>query len=218
MEYMKTQPDKSFDLAIVDPPYGEGDLIMTNNPTPKERKNKNRQKYDIKEWNNEKPTQEYWNELWRISKNQIIWGGNYFNLPISRGWIFWDKKFENTFNFSAGELAWTSFDKILKKYTLSSKSETKGGINRIHPNQKPVALYKWLLKNYAEPGQKILDTHLGSGSSAIAAHYFGCDFVGCEIDKEYYDAMMKRFKRETSQIAMFEGISTNISRLFFSSD
>ena len=146
----------------------------------------------------------------RVSKKQIIWGGNYFTdyLPPKMGWIVWNKMQRN-FSLADGELAWTSFNKALRIFDMSRAgaliNNNKTG-KRFHPTQKPIALYKWLLKNYAKPGQRILDTHLGSGSSAIAAYYFGCDFVGCEIDKEYFDEMMKRFKRETSQIAMFKGI------------
>ena len=196
MEYMATQPDKSFDLAIVDPPYGIGvnSMNMGSRTTVKP---------DAKKWDDKPPPDEYFVELKRVSKHQIIWGGNYFKqLWPTRCFIVWDKG-ESMYgrSFADGELAYTSFDKSAKIFKKNPMDLT-----RIHPTQKPVILYKWLLKNYAEPGQRIIDTHLGSGSSAIAAHYFGCDFVGCEIDKEYFDAMMKRFKRETAQIAMFEGI------------
>jgi len=209
MEYMATCEDKAFDLAIVDPPYGKN--IASKSNTGKSGGTDNRwvtEKADFyipKKWDNKKPDKKYFDELFRVSTNQIIWGANYFQLPTSSGWIFWDKK--SSGNYSDGELAFSSFEKPLAKFEwLWNGFRKEQPEIRIHPTQKPVALYKWLLKNYAEPGQRILDTHLGSGSSAIAAHYFGCDFVGCEIDKEYYDAMMKRFKRETAQLAMFEGI------------
>ena len=149
------------------------------------------------------PSQEYFDDLIRVSKNQIIWGANHFidNFNFSANspcWIMWDKKFSDEVTFAQFELAWTSFKTTCKKFDKSPNDA-----QRIHPTQKPVKLYEWLLGNYAEPGQRILDTHLGSGSSAIAAHYFGCDFVGCEIDKEYFDAAKARVDQETRQIAMF---------------
>ena len=205
MEYMATQPDNAFDLAIVDPPYGIDvaavGTVGGNNCA--EAKN-----YGAKDWDTSPPTKEYFAELRRVSKNQIIWGANHFisNLAIdSSCWIVWDKN--NSGNFADCELSWTSFDTAVRKFTFTWNGMIQGNMKnketRIHPTQKPVALYKWLLQNYAEKGQRILDTHLGSASSAIAAHYFGCDFVGCEIDKEYYDAARARFKRETRQLAMF---------------
>lgn len=204
LEYMASLPDKAFDLAIVDPPFGWGDEMFLNRPTSSKRDNKLGIKYEHRVWNDEPPTPEYFTELRRVSVNQIIWGGNYFTLPISRGWIFWDKQFEFTHTFSAGELAWTSFDKILKKFTLSSKAETNGGMDKIHINQKPVALYKWLLTNYAKPGDTVLDTHLGSGSSRIAAYDLGFDFVGVELDKDYFDAQEARFAQHIAQANLFE--------------
>ena len=190
MEYMATLPDKAFDLAIVDPPYG----------------------INIAEWDKNIPSEKNFTDLFRVSKNQIIWGGNYFNLPHTEGWICWHK----TYNYGDGgfkgmsdfELAWTSFLKKAKYYPYQYIGNCIGGkpnyyFIRIHPTQKPVALYDWILRNYAKPGQRILDTHLGSGSSAIAAHYFGCDFVGCEIDVDYFNAAKERFDRETRQVAMF---------------
>lgn len=203
MEYMATQPDNAFDLAIVDPPYAWGENVMSYTATPKARKNKRTQKHANKNWNAEPPSLKYWKELKRVSKNRIVWGGNYFPLPISRGWIFWDKGYENTNNFSAGELAWTSFDRILKKIYITNRIMPHEIGSNIHPTQKPVKLYEWLLANYAEKGQRILDTHLGSGSSAIAAHYFGCDLVGCEIDPDYFQAAKARLENETRQVAMF---------------
>jgi len=208
MEYMATQPDNAFDLAIVDPPYGikYNNVLHPDRPT-KKWKNPNSQVY--KNFNDGKqPNKKYFSDLFRVSKNQIIWGANnFYGVPANGGWIVWDKKVDPKERLSMAELAYSSFNKkiMIFRYLWAGFKKEKQ-VKRIHPTQKPVALYNWLLKNYAEPGQRILDTHLGSGSSAIAAHYFGCDFVGCEIDKEYYDEMVKRFKRETSQIAMFEGI------------
>lgn len=196
MEYMATCKDKEFDLAICDPPYGAGGDIFSFEINLKNKKTN----HTIKNWNENRPDEAYFKELRRVSKNQIIWGGNYFtdNLPISRGWIFWNKRYEKMHSFSDGELAWTSFDKNLKMFTY--RGELTGAI---HPTQKPRKLYDWVLEHYSEKGQKVLDTHLGSGSSAIASHYFGVDFVGTEIDKEYYDKTMKRFKEETLQIKLF---------------
>ena len=204
MELMAQFPDKYFDLAIVDPPYGWGDTFFSLTATPKARKNKRTKKHETKDWN-EIPKKEYWNELFRVSKNQIIWGGNYFAdvLPISRGWIFWDKGYENTNNFSAGELAWTSFDKILKKIYITNRIMPHQIHENIHPCQKPTKLYDWVLQNYAEEGDLILDTHLGSGSIAIACHDYGFDLTACELDKEYFDKAMERIKNHVSQLKMF---------------
>ena len=209
MEYMKTLPDKAFDLAIVDPPYGIGfdgeSEGMANNNSDKWESARGAG-YERKEWDKEPPPANYFNEVRRVSKNQIIWGGNYFELPQSSGWIFWDKGVAKGFTLSPGELAWTSYKKSIRKIELlwAGFRKCEEG-KRIHPTQKPVKLYEWLLSNYAKPEMKILDTHLGSGSSAIAAHYFGCDFVGCEIDADYYQAAVARFERETAQIDMFGG-------------
>ena len=213
VEVMKGFEDNQFDLAIVDPPYGigAGKRIGT---TYKEGvlKNKkgfgNNKLYTAKSWDNEVPTAEYWEQLFRVSKNQIVWGGNYFTsfLPESRGWIYWDKKIINfqIDNYSDGELAWTSFDCVLRKVTydwigLGYCNSTEKG-TRIHPTHKPVFLYEWILQKYSEAGMKILDTHLGSGSSRIAADKAGLDFTGIEIDKEYFDLSEKRFKQYKSQL------------------
>ena len=203
---MKHYPNKFFDLAVVDPPYGIGvdgaiHIRKPDRPSTWDMV----EKYERKEWDRATPTAEYWEELFRVSKEQIVWGGNYFTefLPPSKCWIFWDKLFDKTFNFSHGELAWTSFDKQLFKVTKSSKAETNGGKNRIHPTQKPVYLYDWCLKQFADSDWKILDTHLGSGSSRIAAHKAGLDFVGFEIDREYFDNGNKRFKNFVSQGVLF---------------
>ena len=203
--YMKQCEDKQFDLAIVDPPYGinmDGDINIRK-PDRKSTWNK-KDKYTRKDWDKETPSDEYWTELFRISKNQIVWGGNYFtdNLPVSKCWVFWDKMFDKTFNFSHGELAWTSFDKQLLKYTISSKAETRGGKDRIHPTQKPKKLYEWLLTKFANEGDKIIDTHLGSGSIALACWNMKYDLVGIEVDKEYYTKASKRLEAHKKQLTL----------------
>lgn len=203
MEYMAGLPDKAFDLAIVDPPYGikrdKGFGGFGGFGKPIARK-----QYKG-EWDSARPDDAYFKELLRVSEHQIVWGGNFFTdqLPQNNHWIFWDK--QNTMpTFGDGELAWTSFDRnSVKRHILQYNGLLGRELERIHPTQKPVKLYEWLLTNYAKPGQRILDTHLGSGSSAIAAHYFGVDFVGCELDKDYFDAAKKRFEQQTAQLAMF---------------
>lgn len=199
---MKQYPDKFFHLAIVDPPYGIGadgaiHIRKPDRPSTWDMV----EKYERKEWDRAIPTAEYWKELFRVSKEQIVWGGNYFTefLPPSKCWIFWDKLFDKTFNFSHGELAWTSFDKQLFKVTKSSKAETNGGKNRIHPTQKPVYLYDWCLKQFADSDWKILDTHVGSGSSRIACHKADLEYVGFEIDLDYFKAQEVRWKNFTTQ-------------------
>jgi site-specific DNA-methyltransferase (adenine-specific) len=196
MEYMSSLPDKAFDLAIVDPPYGIGESGGAKRTRGSKKTNGLK-----KDWDNQRPSKEYFDELNRVSKNQIIWGGNYFAdlLAPSRCWLYWQKDMGG--DFSDGELAWTSFDKVLKQFR--KRSDT---FNRIHPTQKPVKLYEWLLANYAKEGDRILDTHLGSGSSAIAAHYGGFEFVGMELDKDYYESAVKRFNEETKQVDMFAGV------------
>ena len=200
MEYMATVPDKYFDLSIVDPPYGIGahkEIGLGNSRNG----NRKASKWMGGDWDNEKPSDEYFNELFRISKNQIIWGGNYFDLPPTRCFLIWDKV--QRIDMADCELAWTSFKTSARIYEFS-RSNLQGFRNpdRFHPCEKPVALYEWLLTNYAKKGQRILDTHLGSGSSAIAAHYFGVDFVGCELDKDYFDAAKARFDMATKQLAI----------------
>jgi site-specific DNA-methyltransferase (adenine-specific) len=191
MDFMATLPDKAFDLAIVDPEFGIG---IGNSPrlvTDKGLK--------AKDWDNKPIDPQYFVELFRATKNQIIWGGNYYALPANKHCVIWDKMQPESLSFGMFDYAWTSFDGANKIFRRSVQDE-KG---KIHPTQKPVTLYKWLLTNYAKPGHRILDTHLGSGSSAIAAHNFGFDFVGCELDKEYYDAAVRRFNKATAQISMF---------------
>lgn len=193
MEYMATLPDAAFDLAIVDPPYGINVTAMNmgsrKTVTPNKEKN----------WDCEVPKQEYFDQLKRVSAEQIIWGGNYFQLPPTRCWLIWDKG-ESMYgrDFAEAEMAWTSMDKVVRLFKHGPNQ-----LDRIHPTQKPVKLYEWILANYAKPGQRVLDTHLGSGSSAIAAHYFGVDFVGCELDKDYFESAKKRFEQQTAQLAMF---------------
>ena len=196
MKLMARYEDNYFDLAIVDPPYGIGDKFK-GGKTGKMNFNE----VVNKGWDIKPPTKEYFKELIRVSKNQIIWGGNYFldNLQSSRCFIVWDKKISQDFSLAMCELAWTSFDKLAKIYRLSVPKV--GG--KIHPTQKPVKLYEWLLMNYAEKGNKILDTHLGSGSIALACHNLGYDLTACELDKEYYDAAIKRIEQHKAQIRMF---------------
>lgn len=192
IEGMKQFPDKIFDLAVVDPPYGIGAGKGVGVTRGKENQ------YTVKDWDSSIPEQTYWNELWRVSKNQIVWGGNYMTdyLKPSRGWIYWQKMMGG--NYADGELAWTSFDRNLKEFT---KRSDQG--NRFHPTQKPIKLYEWIFANYAEDGNLILDTHLGSQSSRIAANKAGLDFVGFEIDREYFDNGNTRFKNFVSQGVLF---------------
>lgn len=199
LDYMRTLPDKAFELAIVDPPYGIG--VNVNMGRRKGQKNSGYHKYAGEDKCAPKP--EYFIELQRVSKNQIIWGANHFIESMGAAiyspcWIMWDKGFSDEVTFAQFEMAWTSFKSTCKKFDKSPNDA-----RRIHPTQKPVKLYQWLLANYAKPGDRILDTHLGSGSSAIAAHYGGFDFVGIELDEDYYKAARERFDRETSQVAMF---------------
>lgn len=209
MEYMETIPDHYFDLAVVDPPYGINVGVSVGGG---KSFNGNRRKKIInpKVYTGfddcQAPDKKYFIELMRISKHQIIFGGNYFVEYLKRSscWIVWDK--QNSGDFADCELAWTNFKTAVRKYSFKWNGMLQGDMKnkeyRIHPTQKPVKLYQWLLKNYAESGQKIFDSHLGSGSSAIAAHYFGCDFIGCEIDKVIYQSAVERFNYETRQMAL----------------
>lgn len=199
MEGMKEFPDKYFDLAIVDPPYGIG-----VNHNMGRRKGDKPSNFKPAVWDKEPPPIEYFNELIRVSKNQIVWGANHFisRMPFdSSCWLMWDKGFSEDVSFAQFEMAWTSFDGVCKKYDKPSIQQ-----DRIHPTQKPVQLYRWILKNYAGSsiGTKILDTHLGSGSSRIAAYDMGFDFYGFEIDKDYYEAQEKRFKQHKAQLKIFQ--------------
>jgi site-specific DNA-methyltransferase (adenine-specific) len=205
MEYMKTLPDKYFDICIADPPYGvsyargkNGWGVCDNRPDLE----------DVK-WDKEIPRKEFFDELLRVSDKVIIWGGNYFThlLPVSKCWIVWDKcnGTTNKSVFADAELAWTNMTKVVKMFHLRQMgfiSDTKDG-KRIHPTQKPTELYEWLIKNYAKEGDIIFDPMMGSQSSRIAAHRLGFDYVGCELDKEYFDKGCERFKNETMQLSLF---------------
>ena len=195
MQLMSRYPDNYFDLAIVDPPYGIGNKLVDGGGTRKAKFDNNR---DSIKWDNV-PTQEYFNELFRVSKNQIIWGSNYFNLPTTRCNIIWDKIQE--FTGSDFELAWTSFDKASKAFRMSRVEAYSQG--KIHPTQKPIKLYNWILDKYANEGDKILDTHLGSGSIAIACHDYGFELTACELDKEYFDKAIQRITNHTNQQKLF---------------
>jgi len=196
LEAMKQMDDNEFDLAIVDPPYGIG--MDGGNVGYKGFNN-----FTKKNWDKEIPSKEYFNELFRVSKNTIIWGGNYFPLPPTRCFLIWDKG-EGFYNrtYAEAELAWTSFDKNVKIYKRDplAKGDYRG---KIHPTQKPVKLYEWILDKYANEGDKILDTHLGSGSIALACHNRGFDLTGFEIDKEYFDNAVERLRVHQSQLTMF---------------
>lgn len=199
MEAMRQMPDKCFDLACVDPPYGIGAVN-------KYRGNSVIKADSKKHWDDAVPADEYFSELFRISRNQIIWGGNYFVLPPTRCILVWDKG-ETMYgrSFAELEMAWTSFDESARLFKYNPADPT-----RIHPTQKPVALYTWIFNRYAKSGDKILDTHLGSGSSRIAAYDMGLDFTGYEIDKDYFEAQEERFKTHTAQITLFDnGVTTN---------
>lgn len=203
---MRSVPDKYFDLAIIDPPYGIGVDGASNHSRGRLA---NAKVYSAKGWDREPPPVAFFDELMRVSKNQIIWGANHFadrfksNSPC---WIVWDKD-NGESDFADCELAYASFKSAVRKFKFTWAGMLQGNMknkeHRIHPTQKPRALYDWLLHNYAKPEFKILDTHLGSGSSAIAAHYYGVEFVGCELDKEYYDNAVKRFELQTAQEALF---------------
>lgn len=235
MEYMKNIPDKYFDLAVCDPPYGGGCSQNVNVERERElvggaaaewdKRKRGRfggrfDKYhignadgwnvveeipigttkaaDIRLWD-VAPPKEYFNELARISKNQIIWGGNYFDLPPTRCFLIWEKlTISENFSMAMAEYAWTSFNDNAKIFKCAPQDPS-----RFHPTQKPVALYRWIYQRYAKKGDKILDTHLGSGSSRIAAYDAGLDFVGCEIDKVYFEKQEERFAAHTAQMSFF---------------
>ena len=223
---MKRYPDNHFDLAIVDPPYGLGESIKKRENTTSDKwKKPPKKEHNPKEWDKEPPKLEYFSELFRVSKNQIVWGANHFisRMPYdSSCWVIWDKKNGNN-DFADAELAWTSFNKAVRKFDwLWNGFQKQRPEERIHPTQKPVALYEWLLHNYAKrdcphkhtkdyddlcsvckPPFRILDTHLGSGSSRIAAYKGGFDFTGFEIDADYFAAQDKRFNQFKSQLTLF---------------
>lgn len=200
MDFMAKFPDKHFELAIVDPPYGidVANMNMGVGKAPRCSKIEHRN-WKPKDWDVGVPLKEYFSELFRVSQNQIIWGGNYFDLPPTRCFVIWDKgPGMRGRSFSECEYAWTSFNRSARIV-----EENPVQPDRIHPTQKPVALYVWVLQNYAKPGDKILDTHMGSQSSRIAAHQMGFDFWGCEIDPEYFADGCKRFEKEAEQQALF---------------
>jgi len=200
MELMRATPDGAFDLAIVDPPYGIG-INM----------NQGRRKGDVikharKTWDASPPAAEYWNELRRVSREQIVWGANNFGwIPPHNGWVVWDKDITGDVGFSRAELAYNSTISVVDMVRIRAQSGAETYTNKIHPTQKPVALYAWLLSNYAKRGQRVLDTHFGSGSIAIAARNFGCELVACEIDADYFAASTARIARDFSQQMLFPG-------------
>ena len=201
MDLMARYEDNYFDLAIVDPPYGIdlANMNMGLGNSKKSSKAKNR-KWKPKDWDKTPPNKKYFKELFRVSIHQIIWGGNYFNLPPCYGYVVWDKEIPNGLSFADCEIAWHSFKKAAKIFKYSTYNDKK---NKFHPTQKPVKLYEWLLMNYAKENDKILDTHLGSGSIAIACHNLGYELTGCELDKDYYEAAMKRIEQHKQQQRLF---------------
>ena len=201
MEYLATLPDKAFELAIIDPPYGinsTGNNLQRLNGSGGKLKNRALNSCKKITWDNEIPTEKYFAEIFRVSQNQIIWGGNYFNLAPTRCVIVWDKC-QPWENFSQVELAWTSFASPAALFKFDNRT---GG--KIHPTQKPVELYEWLLTKYAKHGDRILDTHLGSMSSVIACEKLGFEITGCELDKEYFDAGCQRVIDSQRQKSLFE--------------
>lgn len=206
MEFMRTVPDKYFDLAIVDPPYG----INYSQRVTNKRAIDGWKVRKYADWDSAPPSKEYFDELERVSNNQIIWGGNHFGLRPTRCFLIWDK--QQRIDQADCEMAWTSFDFPARVFLYARGNESgfapkSSAIDKqfanIHPTQKPVALYKWLLKNYAKEGNKILDTHLGSGSIAIACHDYKFELTGCEIDKDYFEAAVKRLKNHVAQTTLF---------------
>jgi site-specific DNA-methyltransferase (adenine-specific) len=202
MELMRQFPDKHFDLAIVDPPYGIGEDGGKNHSRDKLA---TATRYARKSWDKNPPPPEYFAELRRVSRNQIVWGANHFidRMPVSSPcWVVWDK-LNGESDFADCELAWTSFRTAVRRLAFRWAGMLQGDMankeNRIHPTQKPVAIYRWILANYAKPGQRILDTHLGSGSIAIACHYARLHLTACELDEDYFAASIARIKRETAQ-------------------
>ena len=201
MQLMARYEDNHFDLAIVDPPYGIDAVNSLNTVT-------GGKKHTAKEWDSKTPDREYFDELFRVSKNQIIWGANYFidKMPINtKCWIVWDKN-NGESSFADGELAWTSFDKnvsIIKSHWCGSAAKWETGQNKIHPTQKPERLYRWILEKYANEGDLILDTHLGSGSIAIACDKEKYSLIACELDKEYFDKAIERIETHKRQLTMF---------------
>ena len=192
MDYMATLPDKAFQLAIVDPEFGIG---IGNSPRLVTDKG-----MQAKSWDDKPIDPLYFTELFRVSENQIIWGGNYYALPASKHCVIWDKLQPEALSFGMFDYAWTSFIGSNKIFRLSARSES----NSFHPTAKPVALYKWLLSRYAKPGDRILDTHGGSGSICVACHDLGYDLTWMELDKDYYDAACERYLIHASQAQLFQ--------------
>ena len=201
MELMARYPDNYFDLAIVDPPYGIdlANMNMGIGNTPKASKAENR-KWKAKDWDKATPSREYFEELFRVSKNQIIWGGNYFDLPPCKKFIIWDKEIPKGLSFSDCEYAWTSFSGANNMFRYSAY---KNKSEKFHPTQKPPQLYDYCLLNFAKEGDKILDTHYGSGSIGLACHDNGFDLVACDIDEGYYKDSLKRLKIHQAQLSLF---------------
>jgi site-specific DNA-methyltransferase (adenine-specific) len=200
MALMARYPNNYFELAIVDPPYGINADKNAHKNGIKCKANGFRE-YKESNWDNEIPKSDYWNELFRVSKNQIVWGGNYFVLPPTPCWLIWDKG-QRDFSFADAELAWTSFNTAVRIKTIH-RSTANFNEQRLHPTQKPSLLYKWILDKYAKQGDKILDTHLGSGSIAIACHDYGFDLTACELDKEYFEKAMERINNHVAQQKLF---------------
>ena len=199
MDLLKRTPDKYFELSIVDPPFGIG--------ANKEKEHNGWKSYGVKEWDNKIPNKDYFAELFRVSRNQIVWGGNYMTefLPPKMCWLMWDKG-QRDFSLADGELAWTSFDKALRIFNMpraSAMKDAKDNGGKIHATQKPVKLYEWILMNYAKEGDKIVDTHRGSASLDIACHNLGFDLVTCELDTDYFNDGNKRLKQHQNQLKMF---------------
>ena len=217
MEYMAQFPDKFFDLAVVDPPYGIGEDGAKNHSRGKLAKAR---EYTPKDWDRSAPDSSYFNELIRVSKNQIIWGANHFisKIPFdSSCWLVWDKQNGNN-DFADCELAWTSFNKAVRRFVFQWAGMLQGNMKhkeeRIHPTQKPIALYAWIFEKFARGGQRILDTHLGSGSSRIAAYHAGLDFYACELDKEYFDKSNERFEKECHGVEVIGNVTVTQQSLF----
>ena len=198
MDLLKRTPDKYFELSIVDPPFGIG--------ANKEKEHNGWKSYGVKEWDNKIPNKDYFAELFRVSRNQIVWGGNYMTefLPPKMCWLMWDKG-QRDFSLADGELAWTSFDKALRIFNMpraSAMKDAKDNGGKIHATQKPVKLYEWILQNYAKEGDKIVDTHRGSASLDIACHNLNFDLVTCELDTDYFNDGNKRLKQHQQQQVM----------------
>jgi site-specific DNA-methyltransferase (adenine-specific) len=197
MDIISALPDNAYDLAICDIPYGVGasEMNMGNGKNKKYKKGK--------KWDTEPPPPEYFRQLMRVTKNQIIFGGNYVSLPPSRGWIIWDKGIYGSTSFGDCELAWTSFDRVMRIARVRYSGAIGADEIRIHITQKPVNLYGWILNRYANPGDKILDTHLGGGSICIAADTLGFEMLGIEIDEDYYNAAKRRLQCHRAQLKLF---------------